>query len=183
MLYASLTDAQLITAFRNGDKKAFPILSKRWSQKLIDFISHKLNDRSHAADVSQDTWLEVLRLFAAGRYHEEGKFFQFLCGIAGNKIKHRYPVEKRYVHPSPRRMEEIGGVVFPAEPDVDKGRKFSVLKNALRKLGCRERTVIVLHFFRGRSFDEIAKRLCTSYDAVTSLCSKGLKQMRKYVVL
>lgn len=35
-------DAEIITAFRNGNQKAFAILSKRYSQKLIDFISHQL---------------------------------------------------------------------------------------------------------------------------------------------
>ncbi|HLG36294.1 MAG TPA: sigma-70 family RNA polymerase sigma factor [Bacteroidia bacterium] len=177
------SDAELIAAFRNGDKKAFPALSKRWSQKLIDFISYRLGDRSRAADVSQETWMEALLKLKAGHYHEEGKFFQFLCGIAVNKIKHLRTEEGHYVHPPSETLEDIAGNVLVEETGMDRKMLFKVLKVALRKLGCRERTIIVLHYFRGRSFEEIATRLGISIAGARSLCSKALRQLRMYVAL
>lgn len=189
-------DAELILAFLNGDepacqsnaqgmagRKAFAVLSKRHSQKLIDFISHRLNDRSRAEDVSQNTWIEALRKLKAGRYHEEGKFFQFLCGIAVNKIKHHITEEGHYVHPSDEKLEDISGAVFPSETEPDRRTLFRILKDALRKLGCRERTIVVLHFFRQRGFAEIAVRLGISDAGARSLSSKALRQLRMYITL
>ena len=55
------------------------------------------------------------------------------------------------------------------------------LADALGALGARERAVIVLHYYDGRTIDEIAEILDCPRGTVASLQSRGLARLRKVI--
>ena len=78
-----------------------------------------------------------------------------------------------------RRMLERRHLRMEVAPTVSLGAH--ELADALGVLAARERAVIVLHYYEGRSIDEIAEILDCPRGTVASLQSRGLSRLRKVI--
>jgi RNA polymerase sigma-70 factor, ECF subfamily len=78
-----LSDEQLMAAFSQGSTEAFSELFTRYKQPLFGFFRRRLADPSHAEELTQETFLAVLR--AASRYERRALFRTYLYSI-GFKI-------------------------------------------------------------------------------------------------
>jgi RNA polymerase sigma factor (sigma-70 family) len=70
-----------------------------------------------------------------------------------------------------------------ARADVPQHASLGVreLADALRILTARERAVVVLHYYEGRSIDEVAKILACPRGTAASLQSRALAKLRKVI--
>jgi RNA polymerase sigma-70 factor, ECF subfamily len=60
------TDEQLMAAFARGSADAFSTLFQRYKSCIFGFFCRRVEDRSQAEELTQDTFLALLR--AAERY-------------------------------------------------------------------------------------------------------------------
>src|SRR5258708_4355731 len=106
--YGTMSDAQKIAAYLDGDSPALPALINSHKTKLKGFLIRRVG-RSLVEDVMQDTWVEVIKAFLGGTYIETGHFKTFLYKIASEKaidaIRKEHP--GRYRHePVPETADD-----------------------------------------------------------------------------
>ena len=80
----SISDRELIRAYRGGDEQAFETLLTRHQERVYTKINFIVRDSELANDLFQDTFIKVVRLLKEGKYVEEGKFLPWVLRIAHN---------------------------------------------------------------------------------------------------
>ncbi len=79
-------DRGLISAYLQGNEKAFEVLLLRHKDKVYRFIYMKVRDIALTEDIFQDTFIKVVNTLKSGSYNEEGKFLPWSMRIAHNLI-------------------------------------------------------------------------------------------------
>ena len=74
MINKQTEDRDLISAYIQGNEKAFEVLLMRHKNKIHRFIFMKLRDQDLTEDIFQETFIKVINTFKMGSYNEEGKF-------------------------------------------------------------------------------------------------------------
>lgn len=70
--------------YASGSTRAFEVLYSRHKQKLHSFIRHQCGDDSLAQELTQDTWMAVIK--QAVNYSAKAKFTTWLYRIAYNRL-------------------------------------------------------------------------------------------------
>ena len=86
MTKGNIDDRDLVTAYINGDEKAFEALLMRHKDKIYRFINMKVRDGALAQDIFQDAFIKIVNTLKAGKYNEEGKFLPWAMRIAHNLV-------------------------------------------------------------------------------------------------
>ena len=86
MIKENIDDRDLVTAYINGDEKAFEALLIRHKDKIYRFINMKVRDGALAQDIFQDAFIKIVNTLKAGNYKEEGKFLRWAMRIAHNLV-------------------------------------------------------------------------------------------------
>jgi hypothetical protein len=80
---SAASDEQLMLAFSKGSSEAFSELFSRYKQPVYGFFRRRVSDPAHAEELTQETFLVLLR--AAARYQPRSLFRTYLYAI-GFKI-------------------------------------------------------------------------------------------------
>ena len=75
-----ITDEALMLEFGQGSREAFDELFARYRQPLYGFFRRRLESRERAEDLTQETFLAVIR--ATSRYEPRALVRTYLYGIA-----------------------------------------------------------------------------------------------------
>src|SRR6266700_7659814 len=75
-----ITDEALMLEFGQGSREAFEELFARYRQPLFGFFRRRLESRERAEDLTQETFLAVIR--ATSRYEPRALVRTYLYGIA-----------------------------------------------------------------------------------------------------
>lgn len=86
MIKENIDDRDLVTAYINGDEKAFEALLIRHKDRIYRFINMKVRDGALAQDIFQDAFIKIVNTLKAGNYNEEGKFLPWAMRIAHNLV-------------------------------------------------------------------------------------------------
>jgi RNA polymerase sigma-70 factor, ECF subfamily len=81
----SVTDEQLLMAYRGGDRKSFTDLMGRYQRELFHFLVRFLGDRAAAEDIFQETFLQIHQ--SAQDFDSQRRFRPWLFTIAANKAR------------------------------------------------------------------------------------------------
>jgi RNA polymerase sigma factor (sigma-70 family) len=104
------TDGDLIRLMAAGSEDAFGVLYERWSPSVYRFAMHMSGDRHIAEEVTQDTFMTLIRrpsMFDEAR----GTLVGWLLGIARNKTR-------RALGSAPDEDELDDATEFAAPSDV-----------------------------------------------------------------
>src|SRR5262245_11921144 len=83
-----VTDAELLNRVVGGDVEAFATLFRRRQGEVYRFALHMTASPAAADDVTQETFLAVMR--DAARYEpQRASVAAWLCGIARNQVRRR----------------------------------------------------------------------------------------------
>lgn len=152
------TDEQLMVAFARGSSDAFAELFSRYKQPLFGFFRRRVPDPAHAEELTQETFLAVLR--ASTRYEVSALFRTYLYAIAFKILR------------SHRRKAAFRAMFFgtdstePASPntlDTDLS-----VRDAVAKLDSHDREILLLREFEQLSYAEIADLLKLPVNTVRS---------------
>lgn len=177
--YSELTDAQLIQASREGDRRAFTALVRRYEETVYRFAFKVCRDQEKATETLQDTFVNVFRKL--GTFDGKSKFSTWLYTIVTNNclMKQRRrklqeltdPLEAYDDPPS----DEAGGRRAPIarweETPADllhASELRRALDRAIERLPVDYRAVFVLRDVEGHSTGETARMLHLSVEATKS---------------
>ena len=154
------SDEQLMVAFSRGQTEAFSALFSRYKQPLFGFFRRRVADPAQAEELTQETFLAVLR--AAARYQASALFRTYLYAV-GFKILRAYRRKAAF------RATFLGEQPPGREPAIDNAIETQALmRQAVGRLERLDREVLLLREFEQLSYAEIAGLLGLPLNTVRS---------------
>src|SRR3954451_18127027 len=81
----AMDDSGVVTAFLNGEERAFSELVDRYQTRLLNFVYRTIGDRERAEDLVQEVFVRVYRHLH--RFDQTKKFSTWIYTIASNLAK------------------------------------------------------------------------------------------------
>ena len=182
---ASLSDRDLIRAYREGDERAFETLLNRYQSGVFSKIVFVVRDHEVANDLFQDTWIKVVKVLKSGKYVEEGKFGPWVMRIAHNAaIDHfRRNRKKRMVRPTDD-FDIFDTIAHDAPNAMDtmvQEEVLAELRQLIPALPEEQRAVVKMRLERQYSFKEIAEETGVSINTALGRMRYALINLRRMV--
>ena len=177
-------DFRLIDAFREGDEKAFEEIVKRYQRQVANIIYLTLGNREEVDDLTQEVFVRVFR--SLDRFEFDSSLYSWIYRIAVNlcideirkrKIRKLIPLDfltEKKIEEEKHAREATTG----ADELLLKEKK-EIVRNALQKISPVHRTVILLREYQDLSYEEIAKTLQISPQAVKSRIFRAREELRE----
>ena len=141
--------------------------------KILRYIKSKVSNPADAEELTQQVFLKMLERWDS--YDREREIGVWVYAIARNTVIDFYRTRHEHID-----IEEV-----PELPSEEEGLLETVLRDeqretlarALRALPERERDLIILHYFDGRSLAEIAQAMDLPYGRIKRLHAKALAEL------
>ena len=170
-----LSDGELLRRYvENRDEGAFTVLVERHINVVYRAAIRRVGGNAHAADdVTQRVFTALARKAAGLRQHGSlaGWLYTSTRFAAAELV--RAEQRRRKHEQEATTMEELNSPPSPAAAQID-----PVLDEIMERLSPRDREVVLLHFFEGHSFVEIAGMLSSTADATRMRVNRALERMR-----
>jgi RNA polymerase sigma-70 factor (ECF subfamily) len=168
------TDEALMTAVGRGDLGAFEHLVLRHQTAAWSAAFRFVGDEAEAEDIAQEGFLRILA--AAPRYVPVAKFRTYLYRVITRLcIDHAQKRRPVYVDQVP---DVIDGRPSACESLVIVERRRQV-RRALETLPPSQRTVVILRFYEGLAYSEIAMCLGTTVKAVERMLARARESLEE----
>ncbi|NUQ01808.1 MAG: RNA polymerase sigma factor, partial [Armatimonadetes bacterium] len=176
-------DQVLVARVQRGDTAALDELVARYHAPLAQYLERMLGEPETAREVTQETFLRMMR--ALPRYRPRAKFSTWLYTIATNlardELRRRQNRQERH---RPLEDADQGEVAEPPVPLVETALGRVVrddIKKALAGLSPEHREVIILHYYQGLSYKEIAEASRCTVGTVGSRLHYAIKHLRRHL--
>jgi RNA polymerase sigma factor (sigma-70 family) len=170
------SDEALMSAYVRGDAAAFSALFARYAPRLRRLVGRDLARASDADDLVQQTFLQMHR--ARRDFREGSRLRPWLYTIALN-LKRQFFRSRARKPEAPLPEDGAGEPVAPPMGDPEGAVRDAQIRRALDALPEAQREVIVLHWFEGLSFREIAEVVGASQPAVKVRAHRGYEKLRQ----
>jgi RNA polymerase sigma-70 factor (ECF subfamily) len=172
---AVIDDATLVVRARDGDLAAFEALVHRYQKRIYQLALRMTRNSGDAEDIAQEVFLTAWRRLP--EIQRDAAFSGWLYTTATNRclnlLRKRRPTTELDDDSPPRA----------ASPTQDPQRatqtnaQLAALADALGQLTPEQRAVWLLREAHGRSYDEIARTIDTTPDAVRGRLSRARVQL------
>ncbi|HVC81646.1 MAG TPA: RNA polymerase sigma factor [Chloroflexota bacterium] len=174
---ASLSDADLVVAFKTGNTRAFDALFARYRQPIFAYIYRSVGAAPLAEELTQDVFLKVFQYLR--RTGENLSVRAWIYHIATTTCIDAYRAASRrpaLVDDAAALMAAPGGI-DPMARHLERERRHEV-RSTLDALPAQYRQALVLRQLQGLAYAEIAEALGISVEAVTSLIHRARHAFR-----
>ena len=158
-------DADLISAFKSGNTRAFDQLVLRYKDRIFNLCYRSLGDYQEAYDTAQEIFIKVYKNLQS--FRGEASFLTWLYTIAGNTCKNRlksldYRYRNKKVSLNDPHNQDGGNREVDIEDEsesplvvLEKKEKMKIIQGAIDSLPAEQKMVVVLRDIEGLSYDEI----------------------------
>jgi len=167
-------DEALMQEFQGGSRAAFEELFARYRKPLYGFFGRRLNNSERAEDLTQETFLAVIR--AVSRYEPRASVRTYLYGIALKLLA----AEQRRVFRNGAWSSALG--LGTTDPNTDRTPD-SVLwvRQAMERLDASDREILMLREYEQLSYSEIAELLRIPVNTVRSRLFRSRLALKSYL--
>jgi RNA polymerase sigma-70 factor (ECF subfamily) len=161
-----------------GDSRAFGQLVQAYERPVYNLTYRMLGDPAEAEDAAQETFLRAYSKLAT--YQPERKFVNWLLSIASHHCIDRLrrkgrapqlslegPLPPQWLVSSAPRPEQV----------VNKKQEQERVRQVLDTLPSTYRTAVVLRYWYGMSYQEIAQTMDTTESAIKSRLHRARRMM------
>jgi RNA polymerase sigma-70 factor (ECF subfamily) len=169
----SANDEKLVDRFRKGDQQAFSEIYERYRINVHRFILSRIQDRSEAEDLTQETFIQAFRSIAS--FEGRSKLLTWLLGIARYAClrSHRY-AQRWMIGSQAVRFERDIGTECRIESRVDAILTLDRCDSLLETFRSpKDRSIFRLHYGEGMPIRAIAAQVGKSADAVKTSLSRS----------
>jgi len=169
-----LSDAELMREVAGGNTEAFNEIVLRYQQAAWAVAFRFMGDPVEAEDIVQEAFLRILKV--APTYKPTASFSTYLYRVVTRLcIDH---TRKRRPEPAPVDMEVVDTAGDPVTVVLQKERE-RIVRDALQRLPVRQRMVVILKYYEGFSYAEIARIMDTTVKAVERLLARARRTLTK----
>lgn len=165
-------DEELMPRVRDGDPEAFEQIVLRYQNEAWRVAYRFTGDAAEAEDLAQEAFIRVFE--ASSRYKPTASFRTYIYRILNRLCLDHI----RKMRPVP--TDELLPVTDPApSPDeaIRRKERDALVQEAVSALPPNQRMAIVLHYFEGLGWSEIADAMGVSSKAVERLLARGRKSL------
>ncbi|MFD3755642.1 ECF RNA polymerase sigma factor SigK [Streptomyces sp. NPDC058622] len=170
-------DAQLLLA-ADGDREAFARVYDALTVPVMGLVCRVLRDADQAAEVTQDVMIEVWR--TAGRFRPElGSAKAWVLVLA-----HRRAVDRVRAVRARGEREGKAALLDRTTPfdevaaEVEEREEHARVRRCLSALSEVQREAVLLAFYQGMTYREVARSLSSPEGTVKSRLRDGLQRLR-----
>jgi RNA polymerase sigma-70 factor (ECF subfamily) len=150
----------LVVRCQAGDRAAFEELVDLYQGRLRYYLVRMVGDDHAAQDLLQEVWFEVYR--SVPRLADPGAFPTWLYRIAHHRAL-------RELRKKPQPLSSLEGIDLPDEDEEDfSSEDAERVHAALGQLPPESREVLLLRFFEGLAYEDIARVLGCQLGTVRS---------------
>lgn len=153
---ATASDGQLLARIAQGDQEAVAALYRRLERPLFAFLVKTLRDREAAADVLNETMLDVWR--QAGRFEGKSSVATWIYAIAHHKAI-SWLRRRREVELNEEAAAEIADESPSADAKLAEADVAMAISRLMERLSVDHRVVLQLAYFQEFSVSQIAEIL------------------------
>ena len=181
-----LSDQVLLNNYLSGDRNAISRLIERHSRRVRDYINMMVKDRDVAEDIFQETFIKAVRVIDEGRYTDNGKFLSWILRIAHNQVIDHFRAQRqsKAVTESEAGYDVLGTLRF-AERTVEDSMVSDQIERDVRALvellPAEQRGVVMLRYFSGLSFKDIAEQTEVSINTALGRMRYALINLRRMI--
>ncbi len=173
------TEHQLMRSFANGDDNAIVLLIVRYEGKLYNLCFKLAMNRHDADDLYQQTWLKVLQ---KSRSYTQKSFQNWLYTVCLNTYRDLYRKKLRRGKIIAQDADEVlmknSSTIDSAESEAMASCKRITLTACIDALPERFRIPILLHYFEGLGYSEVARLLSIPIGTVKSRLNTAKTRLR-----
>ena len=176
-------DVGLIQRILSGDEYAFTALVQKHQKWVHSLAWQEIGDFHAAQEVTQDTFIHAFNSLPTLR--DPKRFLGWLRVIAKRRCVEwirKKPIAMPSIDAMPKsELERLFYVRYLEEEQTQAStdRLREVVEDLLQKLPKSERSVIVLHYFKGLTCEEVSARLDISLNTVKSRLYRARKRLEK----
>lgn len=150
-------------------------LYKTYNRKVLGFLYNKINNYHQAEDLASNVWMKVFEKLES---FDESKasVSTWIYTITRNTLTDWFRTRKVFDE-VPETVEDDSSV----EEEVCNTETLAALTEGLKHLEERERDIIILRFYSGKTLKEIAETMGISYAYVKILQNKAMASLRSYI--
>lgn len=181
-----LSDQVLLNHYLSGDRSAISTLIECHSRRVRDYIGMMVKDRDVADDIFQETFIKAVRVIDEGRYTDNGKFLSWILRIAHNQVIDHFRAmrQDKSVSESDAGYDMLGTLRF-AERTVEDSMVSDQIERDVRALvdhlPAEQREVVMLRYFSGLSFKDIAEQTDVSINTALGRMRYALINLRRMI--
>jgi RNA polymerase sigma-70 factor (ECF subfamily) len=180
-------DDALVARLREGDEEAFVALVHMYQPALLRLAEATVGNRAVAQEVTQDTWIAVMR--GVDRFEGRSSLKTWLFRILLNRARTAADREQRAGRPEPideERFDASGAWATPPEPWADRvddrliaAQLAGHVRALMGELPEAQRQVVLLHDVEGLPPSDVAELLGISDGNQRVLLHRGRARLRQ----
>src|ERR1051326_7078385 len=161
------SDEQLMLEFQKGKSEAFEELFRRYLHPLYGFFRRRLNNISRAEDLTQETFVVILR--GIERYEKRALFRTYLYAVALKLLG----TERRRESREPPAGPNVEELTQPGDSSASLW-----IRDAFSRLDDDHREVLMLREYEQLSYDQIAELLSIPINTVRSRLFRARAELK-----
>ena len=182
----AMSDQVLLNQYLSGDRGAISQLIDRHSNRVRDYIRMMVKDHDLADDILQETFIKAVQVIDDGRYTDTGKFLSWMLRIAHNKVIDYFRSQKsaKTINESESGYNVLGTLRFADSSVEDRLISEQIALDVRRlvdHLPEEQREVVMLRYYSGLSFQEIAEQTNVSINTALGRMRYALINLRKMI--
>jgi RNA polymerase sigma-70 factor (ECF subfamily) len=177
------SDEALLTRVKAGEEAALEVLVERFRRPLFGYLHRMLGNAAEAEDVFQETFLRVVKHLP--RFEEGRRVKPWVYAIASNLVKNVYrsrkyrektSIDQEGAEGEPLSASLAALAQTPSELASESERAVAV-RDAIDRLSPVSRDALVLFYFQGLAYEEIAQALEVPLGTVKSRIHNALAKL------
>ena len=180
------TDEQLVLLAGKGSEMAFSTLYERYRSQVFIYILSIAKDETLAEDFAQETYIKVLLSLRDGRYEHNEKYLCWVKRVAHNVVfDHFRRIAARKDYYSDDDIDEVDvtklqEVVDDSMDEVEmREQLLTAVESGVNALPAEQVSVVMLHYWQGMSFKDIALQQNLSINTVLGRMHYAVLNLRK----
>ena len=160
------------------DRAAFGSLYDSCVDRVYRHVFYRVYNQNDAEDITQEVFARAWK--AIDRYkHTGAPFVAWLLIIAGNLITDHYRSRQKAVKIDEEYKKNTDNRVLDPAEQAETNLDNALLKEAVLRLKGDKQKVIIMHFIDGFSYEEIARALQKSENAVRVIQFRALEDLKR----
>ncbi len=171
---------------QQGQADAFAWLLREYGPRFYGFFVRMTGSTTEAEDLLQEMFLKLLQRIQG--YRHEGRFEPWLFRVAVNMIRDRgrkLQRQSRALATGAEPGNPLHRAAGPTDEGADPGKPLELaedlgrMQEALGELPELDREIILLRFYGGISFRDIAEQLQIPVGTAIAKVHRGLKKLKR----
>ncbi len=179
------TDNQLVKIIRHGEHERYGELIDRYRGKLFAYLYCLIGQKDETEDILQNVFIKAYKNIA--RFDQSRKFSSWIYRIAHNEavnhIKRKYL--KKFVSwediVTAKDNLEMNGSEDDAGEEWIKKERIKEVHDIVDRLPVKYKQVLILRYFSGKSYKEMAEILGKPVNTVGTLINRAKERLHQEI--